>query len=406
MSKTKAAPAMIKKANNFNFWFLKLFIRPALYLIYRFRFDMKSSRGIKRPCLILANHQTGFDQLGLSMGFGFGINYVATDTIFRHGLLSKIMVLLVRPIPFSKGSSDLTALKHMINVIKSGGSVAMFPSGNRCCYGVESDILPGIGRLAKKFDVPLVLVQFQGGYNTLPRWKAKKNLGKVIATVVRIVSREELSALGAEEVDSIIQRELKFNEFEFNRTAQITFRGKHKAEYLESMLFYCPQCGVMNSLRSRGNEFFCTECEARVRINGTGFFERIHNAGAIPETILEWSELQLEHIKNLDYTPYGETPFFTDGEIQFSVAERAKGETLLGRGQISLFNDRVVVCDREFPLTEVTMALVGVRNLSIYARDNVYAIKGPWGMNLMKYMICGYHLRNMALDIKDGYYGY
>jgi len=372
---------------------------------------MKTGRGIKRPCLILSNHQTVFDQFSVAMGFNFGINYVGSDTLFRHGLLSRIMVLLTRPIPFSKGSSDIIALKNMMGVIKDGGCVCMFPSGNRSFYGDECRIVPGIGKLAKKFNVPLVLMQIRGGFNTIARWRASRNVGKVTAFVSRVVQVAELESMTAAEVDDVIRRELGFDEFEWNRTAKVEYHGKRRAEYLESVLFYCPECGNMNGgggggLRSEGNEFLCLDCGAKVAINETGFFEKIHRAEKIPDTILEWSRMQLNHVKGFDFSPYTEKPVFTDGNVSLSIAERARKEHPIGNGTIELYADKLVICGQEFPLTEITSAIQGVRKLTLYYNDSVYAVLAPHRTNLIKYMICAYHLRNKALDIKEEYYGY
>ena len=399
-----------KKANSFVFFWLRVFLRPALYLLYRFRFDMKTSKGVTRPCLILANHQTGFDQFALSLGFKFGINYVATDTIFRHGLLSKIMVALVRPIPFSKGSSDLAALKSMMAVIKKGGCVGMFPSGNRSFYGDECQIVPGIGRLAKKFNVPLALVQIRGGFNTLARWKTAPNKGKATAVVSRIVRPEELATMTGAEVDEAIRRELDFDEFKWNKTAQIAYRGKRKAEYLESVLFFCPECKSMNEngeggLRSNGNDFFCLDCGAKATINDVGFFEKIHGAN-IPETILEWGRMQIDHVKSFDFSRFTDRRLFRDDNVVFSRAERAKKEYFLGKGAMEFYADRLTVCGRDFRFSEITTAIQGVRKMTVYKKDEVYAILVPYRANLMKYMICGYHLRNKALNTGEEYYGY
>ena len=235
----------VRKASSLVFFFIRATLRPALFLLYRFSFDMKSSKAVSRPCLILCNHQTGFDQFAVSVGFRFGINFVATDTIFRHGILSKLMVLLTRPIPFSKGNSDLVALRNMMGVIKSGGCVGMFPSGNRCLYGDECRIVPGIGKLAKKFAVPLVLMRIEGGFNTLARWRVKRNVGKVTAAVTKVLQPDELAVMSPAEVDSVIQSELGFDEFAWNKTAGVVFRGRRRAEYLESVLFFCPQCNRM-----------------------------------------------------------------------------------------------------------------------------------------------------------------
>jgi len=249
-----------------------------MWIKYRFRFEYHTSKGIKRPCLILANHQTAFDQFAVGAGFYFGINYIASDSIFRHGFKSWLMKILTRPIPFSKGSSDASAIIRMISVVKQGGTLGIFPSGNRSFFGEECTIKPGIGKLAKKMGVPVVLVQMRGGYNAKPRWKSKPNKGKVRAGVTRVVSVEELASFSAEQLDDIIKKELYFNEFEWNAAEKIVFRGKQKAEYLERALFFCPECKSLDGLSSKGNEFFCTFCNMRVLINDTGFFEKINNA--------------------------------------------------------------------------------------------------------------------------------
>ena len=396
----------VKKASNFVYWILRLIFTPTLYLLYRFRFDKKTSWHIRRPCLILANHQTIVDQFALTMGFKFGINFIATDTLFRHGILSWLMKIIARPIPFSKGNSDMIAVKNMLSVMKEGGCVAMFPSGNRSFFGDESTIIPGIGKLAKKFNVPLVLVQMRGGYHTLPRWKKKPNKGKMRAAVSRVVQPEEMAAMSAAEVDEIILRELAFNDFEYNRTAQIAFRGRHKAEYLESALFYCPECSSMTGLRSEGSVFFCRDCGAKVEIDKNGFFVKIEKADRIPETILEWSVKQLDFIKRFDFSGFTDKPVFTDENVTLARAERARKEDPLGTGAIALYGDRVVVCGHEFLLAETTMAIIGVRKMTIFGRDGVYAVTAPYRLNFVKYMICGYHLRNKILNIEDGYYGY
>jgi len=349
----------VKKTSTLVFFLLKPFFRLALFLFYGFRFDHKSSKGIKRPCLILSNHSSGFDQFAVALGFTFGMNFVATDTLFRHGLLSKIMVALVRPIPYSKGSSDLAAIKNMISVTKDGGAVVLFPSGNRSFFGKESTIFPGIGKLAKKLNVPLVLVQLRGGYFTMPRWMPKRNRGKMRAVVSRIVQPDEMTSMSNEELDRVILNELSFDDFEYNKSAKIIYRGKRKAEYLESVLFYCPRCHSFDGLSSSGNEIFCTKCNIRAIINDYCLFEPI-NAAEIPETILEWGNLQLKYIKNFDFSGFTEKPVFSDDNVGFYKAERAKKEELLSTGLIELYTDRLRVCGVDFPLSETTTSLEDV----------------------------------------------
>jgi hypothetical protein len=418
--------AIVPRASGFVFLILRVIFTPALYLLYRFKFDRESAKHIQLPCFILANHQTVFDQFALGMGFRFGINFVASDTIFRHGLLSRLMVALTHPIPISKGKSDMSAIRNMMSVIRDGGCVALFPSGNRSFFGDESTIAPGIGKLAKKLKAPLVLVQMRGGFNTKARWSAAVNKGKMSAHVTRVVTTEELATLSGDEIEDIIRKEICFNEYDYNQKAQIPYKGRRKAEYLESALFYCPSCSRMDSLESQGNTFFCRSCGTQAVINDYGFLEgaepqqsektslqaspqgTIQSArrASFPDTILEWSRLQLSFIKGFDFSPFADTPVFADDNVTLLQAQRARREDKLGTGRIELFADRLTVCGHSFQLADITTAIHGVRKMSIYTSDGVYAVTVPERTNLVKYMICGYHLRNTILGTGEEYYGY
>lgn len=396
----------IKKASNFVFWLGTKMSRPFLWRKYRFRFQRSTSKHIRRPCLILSNHQTAFDQFVVGTSFPFGINFVAGNSIFRHGFISWLMTTLLRPIAYNKGSSDSAAIKEMLSVIRQKGVVCIFPSGNRSFFGEECTARPGIGKLAKKMNVPLVFVQMRGGYNTKPRWSAKPRKGKMTASVIREISVEELSTLTADELEEIIRTTIYFNEFEWNAKEKIAYRSKRKAEYLESVLFYCPECQTLDKLSSKGNDFFCTHCGMSVSVNDYGFFEKVQHSEHCPDTILEWSRQQLEAIKSIDYTQYIDKPLFSDDNVKLSEATRKK-QQFLGKGSIALYGDRLTVCGREIPIAGLTdMSIQDKARLSIYTSAGELVVDMPTRGNAVKYMVCGYHLKNQAQRIENGHYGY
>ncbi|MCL2821601.1 MAG: 1-acyl-sn-glycerol-3-phosphate acyltransferase, partial [Firmicutes bacterium] len=123
-----------KKSSNFIFWIVRGILRPVLKRKYNCRISKSHYKSLKRPCLIMCNHQAGFDQFSTGIIANFGINFVASDTIFRHGFKSWIMKKLANPIPITKGMADITAVKKMMQVTKNGGAVGIFPEGNRCFF--------------------------------------------------------------------------------------------------------------------------------------------------------------------------------------------------------------------------------------------------------------------------------
>jgi len=395
----------IKKASTFVFRLLRVLVF-ILWEKYRFRFEYNTSKGIKRPCLILSNHSTAFDQFAVGVGFYFGINFIASDSLFRHGFKSWLMKVLVRPIPFSKGSADASAIIKMFSVIRQGGSIGMFPSGNASIFGEECTIKPGIGKLAKKLGVPVVLVQIRGGYNTKPRWKNKPNKGKIRASVTRYISTDELKTMKYDQLEEIIRSEIYFNEFEWNAAQKIEFKGKYKAEFLERVLFYCPECRSLDKLSSKGNEFFCS-CGMRLLINGIGFFEKINNSDNCPDSILEWSKKQLEYIKSINYADYLDKPLFSDHNVSLFNVIRSKKDELIGKGIMEMFGNKIRICGRDFDVLNIRDISVQSRNrLIIYTEEGEFTVDMSSRGNAVKYMICCYHLKNIALNITDGHYGY
>ena len=380
-------------------------MKPLLRRKYGVAVDRSMHGVVKRPCFILCNHQAAFDQFTVGLAFRFGINFVASDTIFRHGFRSWLMKTMVKPIPITKGQSDMAAVKKMLQAIKDGGAVGIFPEGNRCFFGETMTIGQGTGRLAKMLKVPLVLMRMDGAYLAKPRWKIQPNKGKVMAKVVRIVDVEELERLTNEQVQQIIEDELYINEFEYNRVQRIKFLGKARAEHLESILFYCPKCESIGSLVSKVHDFYCGKCDIKTSIDEYGFFVR--GDESVPKTILEWSKLQLAFIKNSDYSPYNDKPVFADNDILFSKAIKAKKQLDTKKGSIALYNDRFEIAGTAIYIKDIkNLSIQEVRKLSIYTTGDTYVVDVALKVNLVKYMILGYHLKNMSEGKSEEYYGY
>ena len=79
----------------------------------RERFALTAVRcEIQGPCLIVANHVTNWDPLLLAASFpDTPIRFVASEHLFRHGLISKVIQWAVAPIPRRKAASGTDTVK-------------------------------------------------------------------------------------------------------------------------------------------------------------------------------------------------------------------------------------------------------------------------------------------------------
>jgi 1-acyl-sn-glycerol-3-phosphate acyltransferase len=345
----------------------------------------------------------------MGIGFKFAVNFVGSDSLFRSKLMRGIMNWAGRPIPIAKGSSDPAAIKGVMSVIRDGGAVGIFPEGNRTFFGETGYFKPTIGKLAKKLGVPLVIMQIRGGFNTAPRWRKSVTRGKMTASVTRVLVPEEMEKMTDGEINDIIRADLQFNEFAYNAEKKYVFRGKKKAENLESVLFACPHCKSMTDLHSEGDEFFCGNCNARVRLNPLGVFEKVNNADGFPETILDWSKIQLDTLKFADFDKYTDAPVFSDGGVKIYLCQKAKRQEFLETAAIGFYADRFEAGSLTLPFSEITdMSVQDIDKLQIYTADKtMYMLKFPYKSNCIKYMICAYRVKNIK-ESRGGedFYGY
>ncbi|MCL2256555.1 MAG: 1-acyl-sn-glycerol-3-phosphate acyltransferase [Firmicutes bacterium] len=360
-------------------------------------FDKNICKKINKNCFILMNHQASFDQMMLGAVFNFGINFVADDTFFHQGLKSFLMKIFMRPISYSKGNLDAFAATQIINIINQGGAVGMFPEGTRSMFGEGGRVVPSVGKLAKQLKVPCVLVVQKGGYLTKPRWRKKLSRGKIEIEIVKIISPSELDVMSDSEVQGTIKKALCHNDFEFNKIENIKFKGKKRAEDLESVLFFCPICHSLNSLSSKNDEIWCSQCSMRDIVQENGMFSNEIREKAMPNSILEWSKIQLEFIKNnIDYLFHLETPLFTDCQITFFESKKSKRISKKIFGEIYLYSDRLEICSKIFPLEVIkAFSIDGVNRLNIFlTNDTSYSIICKPKVNLVKYLMVACQIKN------------
>ena len=130
-------------------------------LKYSIKIDKLKDSG-KRNYFILSNHQTAGDQFFVGMAFKKHLYYVATEDLFSNGFVSKIIKYLVAPIPIKKSTNDVNAVMNCMRVAREGGSVALFPEGNRTYSGKTEYIKPSVAQLAKALKLPIAFFRIEG----------------------------------------------------------------------------------------------------------------------------------------------------------------------------------------------------------------------------------------------------
>ena len=358
-----------------------------------------------RQYLIIANHQTGFDQFFVGYMFKGPIYYIASEDIFSMGFVSKLLRWAVNPIPIKKQATDISAVLNCMRVAREGATIALFPEGNRTYSGHTEYINPAIAMLVKKLGLPIAFVRIEGGYGVSPRWADNPRRGKMRSYVSRVMEPEEYKSLSDEEMMEVINSELYVDETGIGGE----YKGKALAEYLERAIYYCPKCNALSTFVSRRDQIECKKCGMKARYLPTKELEGI-NCKLPYKFIADWYKAQSDFVGSLDLSSFGGDPIYVeDGAIDEVIVYKNK-RGLCDKAVIYLYGDKIVVKgggeEYVFPFDEIrAITVCGKNKLNLYFGDKVYQITGGERFNALKYVNLTFRYRNIKKAEKGEGYG-
>jgi 1-acyl-sn-glycerol-3-phosphate acyltransferase len=408
-------------------------VRPLFYVFARFRYGFCPQAfdygPIKGPYLIVSNHATDLDALFLALCFREPIYFVANDHLFRLGFISKIISWLASPIPILKSGVDIKTIRDIRALVSDGGSIGLFPEGNRTYNGSTAYIPPAIGKLAKLLKIPIVIYSLEGGYLTSPRWGRSDRKGSLAYKFIRVISYEAYQDMSALEITEIIRRGLRMEEpeaFEASASAasktvpaqqqtKARYKGKNLAESLERLLYKCPACQAYESLVTQGSSGSCSSCGLTFDFTEEGYLE----GPDLPfKRALDWDLWQrADLIKNgLPEREAGQPIFSDQGEVLYEI-RRAQESIKAGEGTLRLFEDRLEFADQAGLPGQTGLKifqLSDIMDMVIYSRQNLqftlangksYVLKNPRPRSAIKYLYHYYYLRQIKRGEMNGFLG-
>lgn len=277
------------------FWFT--IMRPIFSFLFWKKYGYKAENyklDRKQNYLIICNHSCSLDPFMLGKSFFRPIYFVASDDLLKNGFISKIMKHTVAPIPIRKGTMDISSIRNCISIAKEGGTIGIFPEGNRTYSGEISYLGINLVKFIRKLDLPLIIYHIDGGYGLDPRWGKKSRRGKGSRGYVqRVLSKEELCSLKDEELLKIINTNLSQE-----ISPSLRFKSKEKAEYLERVLFVCPKCHALETLVSEKNAIKCKCCSLEATYEEDLSFSSNEPSFKFKK-VSQWMNYQKEYLKDL-----------------------------------------------------------------------------------------------------------
>lgn len=251
----------------------------------------------KEPCLILMNHSSFIDlKIAFKLLSPRRFNIVCTD----DGFVGKEWLLRhLGCIPTSKFITDVNLVKDMLYAKnKLHNSILMYPEASYSFDGTSTPLPTSIGKCIKLLDMPVIVIKTSGAFLRDPLYNnLQLREVKISAKLDVILSRDEIKNKKAEEIQEIIVKNFAFDNFKDQQDNKIEVNEPFRADYLNRVLYKCPNCFKEGMMEGKGIYITCNNCNAKYELTKYGYLKAV-NCKEIFNHIPSWYKWERECVKD------------------------------------------------------------------------------------------------------------
>lgn len=369
-------------------------VRPLLkvFLKSKFKYKFKVAKNLPKNYIVVSNHTTDFDPLFVTTSFPKSMYFVASEHLTRWGTAYKLIDFAFSPIIRYKGTVASSTVMEILRKVRSGNNVCIFAEGVRSWTGETGDILPSTAKMIKAAKCGLVTYKITGGYYVSPVWGTSKcRKGYISGAPVNIYTKEDIEKMSEDEIYQIIKNDLYENAHTTQKELHKKYKGSGLAEGLENLIFKCPKCGVIDSLKSNENAVKCDKCNNEFSINEFGEISGIEYDNI--SKLIDWQEKEIiKDIKNgVAYT--------SDGVLSSIGRDHSKLE--IAKGKIEM-TPNYFKCDNVIlNMSDITdLAIYGRYGLVFSACGEYYEILPNRDKSVYKFLTYYKHIKNKSKSKK------
>ena len=369
--------ASVKPQTRYNLIWRLLRIPVALFCRLKFGYTYKVAKNLPDHYIVLSNHTTDYDCVFVACSFKRQMYYVASEHIARwkHGF--GLLNWALAPILRKKGTTAAATIIDILRKVRKGANVCMFAEGVRSWDGKTCDIAPTTGGLVKAARCGLVTYRISGGYFASPMWSTKNTRrGYVHGRPVGIYTAEQIAQMSEDEVNRIIREDLYEDAYARQAQNPRKYKGKNLAEKMENLLYICPVCGKVDTIRSQKDRVFCTACDFSATYDTYGYLH-----GAPDRTLTELAARQREAAKALVAE---QTAVFAEDARVYTVDNHE--ETVIAQGKFVMDANGITCTELHVPMSEINELAMRGRRFLLFSFGKTYCeMTAPDGNNIYKF---------------------
>ena len=299
-------------------------------------------KNIKGPAVVLGNHASSCDQFIACRSCRKRITYVISEAMY-YTLPAKWFFSSLHLINKQQFFTSLADIRNMKDVISNKGILLLYPAGVVPSCGKSTKLLSATGKLLKMLEADTYIIREHGMNLSNPKWQDGIRKGNPETEVFRLFMAEDFKKLSPEEVFEKASDALYFNDYEWQETRMVEFKGGNRIAGLENVLHSCPVCSSHFSISNTDNTLKCSSCGFLAKADNYGFLHSDSEGFAFRHPPVWESAIH----KNIRENIAGNPDFTYSSKALITMLDKKlRRFTELGKGSVTVtYNEISIVLD-------------------------------------------------------------
>jgi 1-acyl-sn-glycerol-3-phosphate acyltransferase len=151
-------------------WYEFTYLASMTCMTLGFSLRLEGKRNMPRtgPVLVIANHQSFLDPALAGLAVRRHLTFLARKTLFQNRFFARVIRSL-NAVPIDQEGVGKEGIRTVLEQLRAGKAVLIFPEGERTGDGKLHELRPGIHLLIKRTQTPIVPVGIAGAFDAWPR---------------------------------------------------------------------------------------------------------------------------------------------------------------------------------------------------------------------------------------------
>jgi 1-acyl-sn-glycerol-3-phosphate acyltransferase len=157
----------------------------------------------KGPFILVVNHQSYLDPLFCGVPLQRRLFYVVRGSLLDNRLLG-FLLPTIGTIPLRRDKANLAAMRNVIDRLKEGKGVCLFPEGTRTEDGKIAPLKSGFVLLCKRTAASIIPAAIDGAFECWPRHKKMFSCGLISVRYGKAITNEQIKNMSDKQLTKLL----------------------------------------------------------------------------------------------------------------------------------------------------------------------------------------------------------